>query len=172
MRCDTTNSNQYDEQTWAGGLSNVNQRTCNRAPRRTCEPTICENANGRVQADVYDYEMNVERMRMPLQASVRTRWSSTLRRALSSPNSMGASCAAGGPRLNCASTEKAGIKARIFEEVASDTISKRVPRNKQAMSSDSQDSKIHKQEYCSKLCRSSRPKSERRAKVATNKKGR
>ena len=42
---------------------------------------------------------------------------------------MGASCAAGGPRLNCASTEKAGIKARIFEGVASDTISERVPRN-------------------------------------------
>ena len=116
-------------------------------PQRTCDPTICANANGRVQADVYDYEMNVERMRMPLQASVRTRWSSTLRRALSSPNSMGASCAAGGPRLNCASTEKAGIQARIFEEVASNTISKRVPRNKQAVSSDSQDSKIHKQEY-------------------------
>ena len=60
---------------------------------------------------------------------------------------MGASCTAGGPRLNCASTEKAGINARIFGGVASDTISKRVPRNKQAVSSDSQDSKIHKQEY-------------------------
>ena len=87
---------------------------------------------------------------MPLQASVRTRWSSTLRRALSSPNSMGASCAAGGPRLNCASTEKAGIKARIFGDVASNTISKRVPRNKQAVSSDSQNSKIRKQEYYDK----------------------
>ena len=42
---------------------------------------------------------------------------------------MGASCATGGPRRNCASTEKDGIKARIFEGVASKTNSKRVPHN-------------------------------------------
>ena len=150
MRCDTTTSDSAMRQqfqigswcatsrsTWTGELANL--------PQRTCEPTTCANANGRVQADVYDYEMNVERMRMPLQASVRTRWSSTLRRALSSPNSMGASCAAGGPRLNCASTEKAGINARIFGGVASNTISKRVPRNKQAVSSNSRDSERFQQ---------------------------
>ena len=150
MRCDTTTSNsamgqQFRISSWcATSWSDVDQRTCELAPANLRTNYLCE-CEWRVQADFYDCEMNVERMRMPLQASVRTRWSSTLRRALSSPNSMGASCAAGGPRLNCASTEKAGINARIFGGVASNTISKRVPRNKQAMSLNSRDSERFQQ---------------------------